>query len=725
MIIAGRLIPEQTRENDNGRWIRGNIMPYGPCAYLLEDVGEGQSRLPFTVVTAHPLPKKPVVAVGSLSEYILPSNGKSWWTLEISEYYEKGDPALEEFGTFNELAGKIAKKDERVIAALGDRKTRVKEALQKIFGTGNSFADRMIDRFGVSAYERLKTNPWQMIHIIPYFTMKQADQAAEYLGIPLTDENRFREHFRSRIDLFFDDRKDTYMSDGDFYALYLMDFANEMTKDEFQKKTMEGEEPLVFKTELGIHPAQFYYDEKASVNLIKRAGRIRIPDTDEITRAEELTRQFLDFTLTPEQEHGFKNAFRTPVHFITGGPGTGKTTTLSAVLKKLEILTHTDLRDPNSPVLLAAPTGKAAYRMWEQTGIPSHTLHSAFRIIPDYGCVDMESAAEALSHVRYLIIDESSMLDTHLFGEVARIMAKMDHIPFLLLVGDIDQLSPVGHGQVFKDLLEYAEAVCPECVTRLTVLKRQEDGSSIPELASYIAKGKFPGRDWFKDRADIKFVDADANSVSAILEHGVLAPKKGNLESLQIITPFRNGTMNDTVPAINKMAQPYYNPDPEGKSITVNNPERTFQIGSRVINKKNRTETIINGSIGTVIKMSTESRDLFEWSLTVRFDCGDEAVYMYGDLRELDLAYAITVHAAQGSEYPNVALVITRGGANTEFLNRNLLYTGVTRPVNMLILLGSHKVFAMAAATPAPTRKTALSQWLKDERGRHRNEKEE
>lgn len=718
MIIAGRLIPETTRENDNGRWIRGNIMPYGECAYLLEEVGEnGQNRLPFTVVTSHPLPKRPVVAVGSLSEYILPS-GRPWWTLDIAEYYEKGDPALEEFGTFNELAAKIAAKDEAVITALGDRKARVKEALQKIFGSGNSFADRMIDRFGVSAYDRLKANPWQMIHIIPYFTMKQADQAAEYLGIPLTDENRFREHFRSRLDLFFDDRKDTYMSGGDFYALYLMDFANEMTKEEFKEKTLDAEEPLVFKTELGIHPAQFYYDEKASVNLIKRAGRIRIPDTDEIIRAEELARQSLNFTLTPEQDHGFRNAFRTPVHFITGGPGTGKTTTLSAVLKKLEILTHMDLRDPSSPVLLAAPTGKAAYRMWEQTGIPSHTLHSAFRIIPDYGCVDMDSAAESLSHIRYLIIDESSMLDTHLFGEVARIMAKMDHIPFLLLVGDVDQLSPVGHGQVFKDLLEYAEEICPECVTRLTVLKRQEDGSSIPELAKFIAGGRFPSMEWFEGRKDVKFMNAEPMNVSAILEHAVLAPKKGALETLQIITPFRNGTMSDTVPAINMMAQPYYNPEPGDKAVTVNNPRRTFQVGSRVINKKNRTETIINGSIGTVIDMDTSSKDLFEWTVRVKFDCGDEAVYMYGDLRELDLAYAITVHAAQGSEYPNVALVIARGGANGEFLNRNLLYTGVTRPVKMLIMLGSHKVFAMAAATPAPLRKTALSQWLKDERGK-------
>lgn len=723
MIIAGRLLPEQTRENENGRWIRGNIMPYGQCAILLEDIGEhGQRRLPFTITTTRPLPNKPVVAIGSLSEYELDS-GKLWYTLDIAEYYEKGDPILEEFGSFNELAAKIAKKNEAVISSLGDRKTRVKESLQKIFGTGNSFAERMIERFGVSAYDRLKSNPWQMIHIIPYFTMKQADQAAEALGIPLTDENRFREHFRSRIDLFFEDRKDTYMSNSDFYALYLMDFANEMTKEEFKTKTMDGDDPLVFKTELGIHPAQFYYDEKASVSLIKRAGRVVIPETDEILSAEELARQSLDFVLTEEQEHGFKNAFRSPIHFITGGPGTGKTTVLSAILKKLSILTHTDLRDPNSPVLLVAPTAKAAYRMWEQTGIPAHTAHSAFRIIPDYGCVDMESAAEALNHIRYLIVDESSFLDTHLFGEMARIMTKMNHIPFILLVGDADQLQPVGHGQVFKDLLDYAEAVCPECVTKLTVLKRQKNGSNIPELASYISKGKFPDKNWFKDKSDIIFIDADSSNLRSILEHAVLSPKKGNLESVQIITPFRNGTMGDTVPAINMLAQPYYNPEPEGKTITVNNPDRKFELGSRVINKKNRTENIINGSIGTVVAMNTTSKDLFEWSITVKFDCGEEAVYAYGDLKELDLAYAITVHASQGSEYENVVLCITRGSTNPEFLNRNLLYTAATRAVKILVLMGSIKIFTMAAAIPAPVRNTALSKWLMDERRNRTNEK--
>lgn len=717
MIIAGRLIPEMDRENKNGRWIRGNIMPYGPCAVLLDDVGEnGQRRLPFTITTTRPLPNKPVVAVGSLSEFPLDS-GTIWYTLDITEYYEKGDPMLENFGTFNELAAKIAKKDPEVISALGDRKTKIREMLIKIFGTGNSFADRMIDLFGVSAYDKLKENPWQMIHTVPYFTMKQADHAAEFFGIPLTHENRFREHFRQRLDLFFEGRKDTYMSGGDLYALYLLDFASEMTKDEFKKRTMDCDEPLVYQTKLGIHPAQFYYDERAAVKLIRRAGLLCIPVTEEVLEAEAAARGAINFTLSEEQEHGFRNAFHTPIHFVTGGPGTGKTTLLSAVLKKMEILTGINLNDPVSPVLLAAPTGKAAYRMWEQTGVTAHTIHSAFRIVPDYGCLDIEQAAEALSHVRYLVIDESSMLDTHLFGEMARILLAMDHMPFILLVGDIDQLAPVGHGQVFKDLLDYAESVCPDCVTRLTVLKRQKDGSSIPELAAYLSDGRFPNMDWFKDRKDVVFVNADSDALPGILKHAVLEPKKGDLSSVQIITPYRNGDKQDTVPALNILAQPYFNPEPEGRSVTVMSPSRTFEIGSRVINKKNRTETVINGSLGTVTALDSSSTDLFKWTVTVEFDSGDEVVYPYGELKDLDLAYAITVHAAQGSEYENVVLCITRGAANDEFLNRNLLYTAVTRAVKRLIILGNLGTYKSAAATPAPVRKTALSEWLKAGRG--------
>lgn len=718
MIIAGRLVAEQIREHENNRWIRGSFMPVGRCVLLLDEVGpNGQRRLPFTITTTRPLPEGPIVAVGSLSEYEFP-DGRLWYTLDITEYYKKNDPILEPFGTFQELCTRLANKDPEVIEALGDQKTKIREKLQKIFGTDNQFADRMIDRFGTSAYNRLKNNPWEMIHMIPYFTMKQADHAAEFFGIPLTDENRFREHFRSRIRLFFEDRKDTYMSAGDFYALYLMDFSGEMSKEEFIGKTIDCENPLVYQTELGIHPAQFYQDEKASMALIRKAGRMLIPETDEILQAEQKARETLDFILTPEQEDGFQNAFRSPIHFITGGPGTGKTTLLSAILKKLAILTHMNMKeldDSVSPVLMVSPTGKAAYRMWEQTGIRAYTAHSAFRIIPDYGCPDLEETAESLSHIHYLIIDESSMLDTHLFGEMARILMKMDHIPFILMVGDVDQLAPVGHGQVFKDLIEYAERVCPKCVTRLTILKRQENGSSIPELAVCLAKGSFPNEQWFDGRSDITFVNTDINTLSGILEHAVLAPKKGELDDVQIITPFRNGTMNDTIHALNKIAQPYYNPDPQGKTVTLNNPERSYQIGSRVINKKNRSEIVVNGSLGTITDMNTDSTDLFKWTVTVEFDSGAEIEYAYKELNELDLAYAITIHASQGSEYENVVLCIARGGTNAEFLNRNMIYTAVTRARKRLILMGSRNIFAMAAKTPAPVRKTALSQWLRQE----------
>ena len=715
MIIAGRFVVAEMRENKNGRWVRGDFLPYKMCARLLGKVGPyGQKRLPFTIVTECPLPSRPVVAVGTLSEYRLPDTGRLWYTLNVTEYYEKEDPALASFGSFDELAGKLAREDQDTLNALGNRKLQARERLKEILGKGNSFAEQMLEKFGDSAYDRLKTNPWQMIHVIPGFTVKIADQTAEKLGIPLTDENRFRECFRQRLDLFFENRKDTFMSKGDFYALYLMEFASEMEKDEFWEKTTKGEEPLVIETKLGIHPAQFYFDERASLKLMVRASQIKIGDSPELARAEQKAKESMPFPLTGEQEQGLIHAFRSPIHIITGGPGTGKTTLLSAILRKLKILTRADFASPESPVLLAAPTGKAAYRMWEQTGVPAHTIHSAFRIIPDYGCIDRDQAAEALNHVKYLIIDESSMLDTHLFGEMARIMQKMDHIPFLLLVGDVDQLNPVGHGQVFKDLLAYAEKTSPDLVTRLTIGKRQEEGSHIPELAAMLAEGKFPEKAWFEGKPDVKFINLAMADFQNFLVQAVLKPRMGDLEDVQILTPYRNGELPDTVPAINRLAQPYYNPGKEGPSVTVEKPKRLFREGSRVISKVNRTETVINGSLGVITHINAESRDLFVWEITVEFDSGDMVTYPYGELNQLDLAYAITVHAAQGSEYGDVVFCVLRGTQNAEFLNRNLIYTAVTRARERLILLGDYGAFRRAAAVPAPARKTALSIWLEE-----------
>lgn len=725
VITVGRLITEQTKLNSNGeeRWMRGTIQLYGPCRSLLSEIG--QRKLPFTIVTGKVIPREPLILLGEITSYRIPNSNVEWKTLEIKKFIEKDNPILDELDcTFDQAIRRIARKDQEFLEKLGMAELNVRKKIIELVGPRNSFADKLIEHFGDSAYRKLVENPWKMIHIIPYFTIKQADAVAEKLGIPLTDKRRFVEYFRYLLDQSFESHRNTYISENEFLAFYWMHFSEEMTLQEFKGLARKKDSPII-RSNLGYHPAHFYLAELASYNIITKSLQTEIPTTD---MEDGITEQVLaesEILLTEEQVHAVKHAFHTPLHVIRGGPGTGKTTVLNTILKKLAILTGSNFGE-QSPFLLVAPTGKAAYRMYEQTGVTAHTIHSAFGIIPDYGCLDIEETAKRLSHVRYLIIDESSMLDTKLFGDLCRVLLAMDHIPFLLLVGDADQLPPVQHGQVFQDLINFLLKHAPEHITSLTLLKRQADGSNIPELASFIRKGEFPDESWFQDKKDIFFVPVTMDAFQDRLVKGVLEPKRDIIDKIQILTPYRNGETPDTIHAINNLVGPLYNPpktrgdgdDPE-PTVSCSNPSRTFRVGDKVINKANRSKTIINGSIGTIIDINDRPRDLFAWTIEVRFENGEEELYCYEDFKVLEPAYAITIHASQGSEYENVVTCLLRNSSMNAFLNRNLLYVAITRASKKLVLMGSIGAYAQVAATEQAPRKTALAYWLEYRKGRN------
>lgn len=730
VITIGRMCPEDIRPNKSGdkRWVKGTVHLYGPCASLLSKIR--QRKLPFTITTGQVIPKEPVILMGEITEYPIPGTSIRWKTLNVEKFIAQGSAAFEELGvTFREAVRLVAGNDKNFLEKLGSMELKLRERLIELVGSKNKFADHMIELFKDQAVKELENNPWKMIHIVPYFTMEQADKVAKKLGIPLDDKRRFYEYFRYLLDQSFESHRNTYISEAEFIAFYWMHFSDSMGLEEYKKLAGNKESPII-RTGIGYHPAHLFFAEKASYDIIMKSLSIKIPGTE---TEEAITGQVLlesPLELTKEQVHAVRHAFRTPLHVITGGPGTGKTTVLNAVLKKLVLLTGADPNNEYAPFLLVAPTGKAAYRMWEQTGIAAHTAHSAFGIIPEYGCLNVEETAKRLSHVRYLVIDESSMLDTKLFGDICRVLLSMDHIPFLLLVGDADQLRPVQHGQVFCDILEFLGRYEPNHVTRLTVLKRQEDGSSIPELAAYIKEGEFPGRAWFQDKSDVFLVEPSMEQFQNVLVHGVLEPKQDAIDAIQILTPYRNGNTPDTIYAINALVEPLYNkgtdetggdgPQITGSSaadghvpqITCGKPPQTFRVGDKVINRMNRTKTIINGSIGHITAINDTPRDIFAWTMDVMFEDGQEETYIYEEFKSLELAYAITIHASQGSEYEDVVLCVLRGNVNREFLNQNLFYVGVTRAVKRLVLIGQGSTFAQIAATKAIPRKTALRHWL-------------
>ena len=716
---VGRLEAEDIRLNKSGedRWIRGEVLLHGPCQVMLNrDIH--QRKLPFTLVTGEALPKEPVILLGEITEYQIPDSKILWKTLEVKKVIREQSKLFKSLDvTFDDACRRIARKDSAFLERLGSFELEMRKNLADLVGTKNKFVDRLVELFGDNAYDKLVENPWKVMHMVPYFGIEQADKVAEKLGIPLTDKRRFPEYFRYLLTQEFEKHRNTYMQENEFLAFYWMHFSSEMSLDEYKELTSKKDTPII-RTRLGYHPAHFYFAEKASYQIIKHSMKLSLPDMEDEMSATARVFSNSDITLTPEQEDAVCRAFHTPLHIITGGPGTGKTTVLNEVLQKLLLLTGADPMDEQAPFMLVAPTGKAAFRMWEQTGILAHTVNSAFGILPDYGCVDIEGTAKRLSHLRYLVIDEASMLDTNLFGEMCKVMLSMDHVPFLLLVGDADQLPPVSHGQVFKDLLSYLEQASPKQVTRLTVLQRQADGSNIPELASYIRRGTFPEQSWFDDKEDIFFVETTMDNFQNNLVDRVLLPKKEEINSIQILTPYRNGNTPDTIHAINRICEPIYNPDSQSDDapeIALNNPSITFHIGDKVINRVNRSKEVINGLLGEIININTRPRDLFAWTITVCFENGITDTYVYEEFKQLEPAYAITIHASQGSEYENVVLGLLRGSVNNDFLNQNLLYVGVTRASKKLVLMGDYYAFKRASETKMRPRKTALQYWLSND----------
>lgn len=721
IITVGYLDVEQRRLQAGGEefWIRGTVHLHTLCRPLLQQIQ--QRTLPFTIITGKPVPKKQVILLGNISEYQFPDSGRVWKTFEIEKWIESESSAFQSLQvSFSDAVQKIARKDKEFLRRLGSMELDMKKKLQKLLGNRNKFADYLIEQFEMDAYDELVENPWKMIHIIPYFTITHADNVAAKIGLSLEDPKRFRELFRHLLDQSLEQQRNTYFTENEFLALYWMHFSDTMSFDDYKQLAVTKGSPIR-KTSLGYHPLHFYEAEAASFEVITRSLHTRIP---QVTGEEQITEQVIKdspFPLTTEQEHAVRQAFHSPLHILTGGPGTGKTTVLDRILTKLLLLTGCSPNAEHAPFLLIAPTGKAAFRMWEQTGIMAHTAHSAFGIIPGYGCISVRKTAKRLSHVRYLIIDESSMLDTQLFGDICRVLLAMDHLPFILLVGDADQLQPVQHGQVFLDLLQYLKAHAPEQVTALTEVKRQENGSSIPELADFLRKGTFPPQTWFQGKSDVFFVPVTMQNFSSVLRSNVLLPKQDELDEIQIVTPYRNGTTPDTVPAINQLVEPIYNQTPEYETDPLlgtmtplpvaTYPGKIFRIGDKVINRSNRSSQVVNGSIGIITHIRIPTKECYDQTMIVNFD-GLEECYTYDEFRELELAYAITIHASQGSEYPNVVLPILRGMANPDFLNRNLLYVGVTRASKKLVLMGSYSTFSQMAATPMKLRKTALSYWL-------------
>jgi exodeoxyribonuclease V alpha subunit len=377
--------------------------------------------------------------------------------------------------------------------------------------------------------------------------------------------------------------------------------------------------------------------------------------------------------LTDQQREAAQTALTSKVTVLTGGPGTGKTTCLRAVL---------DLTDAYGVSYeLCSPTGRAAKRMAEATGRNARTIHRLLEYSPGEG--GFQRNADKPLSADLIVADEASMLDISLARHLFAAIPPTSH---LLLVGDVDQLPSVGPGNVLRDIIDSGRA----SVVRLGLIFRQAEGSFIIANAHRINQGEFPALPQTQDGDFFFFGEDDPAKAAALIVDlvGERIPNKFGIEAsdIQVLAPMRRGEVG--VENLNALLQAALNPPSPGKAEHKVG-ATTFRVGDRVMQIRNNYDhDVFNGDIGVVDSIDDE-----EQTLTVSFD-GRAVEYDWGDCDELVLAYAATIHKAQGSEYPCVVMPLMT--QHYMMLQRNLLYTGVTRAKKLVVIVGTKKALAMA-----------------------------
>jgi exodeoxyribonuclease V alpha subunit len=438
--------------------------------------------------------------------------------------------------------------------------------------------------------------------------------------------------------------------------------------------------------------APFYVAEAGMaqrlINLKESPSNIR-PIHPE--KAIEWVQQKLSIELAQRQKEAVLLAATSKVLIITGGPGTGKTTLITAILR---IFQQLKLR-----ILLAAPTGRAAKRMNEATGWEAKTIHRLLEYSPHKGGFkkDQDDPLEA----DVVIIDETSMVDTLLMYHLLKAIPAHAH---LILVGDVDQLPSVGPGNVLKDIIKSGRFT----VVTLTEIFRQAQESMIVVNAHKVNQGQFPVLKEIDklEKTDFQFIQEEnpekilQNILDLCSEKIPRQFRFHPLREIQVLTPMHKGTIG--VANLNIELQKRLNPGQSGITRGTWN----FRLGDKVMQiVNNYDKDVFNGDIGLISKINPEEREV-----TIDFD-GRLVPYDYSDLDEVVLAYAISVHKSQGSEYPVVILpVVTQ---HYMLLQRNLIYTGITRAKKLVILIGTKNALAIAIRNNKPQRRyTLLSERL-------------
>lgn len=585
-----------------------------------------------------------------------------------------------------ELDGIGKKRREKITSAWSEQKV-IREIMVFLqsHGVGTARAVRIYKTYGDQSVEKVRENPYRLALDIHGIGFKTADQLAQQLGIARDSLIRAQAGVRHVLQELSGNGHCAWPFQGLVAdAVKLLEIPENTIRDAIQCEINEerltpetiNEQPCLFLTPL--HRA-----EQGIANHVNRllSGKSFWADID-LEKAIPWVEGKNSIGLSGSQKKAVEQAVRSKFCIITGGPGVGKTTTVNSILKIIQA--------KRARVTLCAPTGRAAKRLSESTGQEATTIHRLLDFDPS--AFDFKRNADNPLETDLLIVDECSMVDVVLMNQLLRAVPDNSAV---LLVGDVDQLPSVGPGSVLSDLIDSGKLP----VARLTEIFRQAATSKIITGAHAINKGLPPKPAKKGEDTDFYYLIGEEpeelfQKLMAVVTRRL--PQKFGFDpvnDIQVLAPMNRGGLGAR--SLNVALQEALNPDAHPK---VTRYGWTYAPGDKVIQTVNNYDKdVFNGDIGRV-----KSIDIEEGELIIDFD-GREVLYQINELDEVSLAYATTIHKSQGSEYPCV--VIPMAMQHYTLLERNLLYTGVTRGKQLVVLLGQPKAVGMAARSVKSTRR--------------------
>jgi exodeoxyribonuclease V alpha subunit len=587
----------------------------------------------------------------------------------------------------SEIEGIGPKRISMIIKAWEEQK-EIKEIMIFLQGHGvsSTYSAKIYKQYGDRSIEVVKENPYRLIQDIHGIGFITADKIAQNIGIHPNSLIRAKAGLIHVLSELAEEGHVCYPEKG------LIQKAREILKvdQELIIKAMaelsRGKEIFLEDFSLDgkkkrVYLAPFFVAETGIAQMLRRLKES--PSTFRPIRPEKAfdwIQQRLHIELAERQKEAIVFGVNSKVLVITGGPGTGKTTIITAILRIFQQL--------KLSISLAAPTGRAAKRMSEATGWEAKTIHRLLEYSPQKGLFKKDEGDPL--EVDVMIIDEASMADVLLMYHLLKAIPSHAH---LILVGDVDQLPSVGPGNVLKDIINSGIFT----VVRLTEIFRQAQESMIVVNAHRVNRGEFPIlQDAERSEiVDFFFIEEEEpekilNKILTLCVESI--PERFGfhpIREIQVLTPMHRGIIG--VSNLNIELQKKLNPDQFG----ITHGSRIFKVGDKVMQITNNYEReVFNGDIGWILKIDQEDQEVI-----IDFD-GRSIPYDYSDLDEIVLAYAISVHKSQGSEYPVVIFPVTT--QHYLLLQRNLIYTGMTRAKKLVVLIGTKKALTIAIKNNKP-----------------------